>query len=201
MAIFFEVGIACSASDFTERAIEIAEEAAERNPDVATLTGLALNMRGVYNHDLAMVAESVRVLEHSPRRVLRAIGAEGYGTMLLDAGQNEAALHQLDAAWDDYDLMGASARRATVQRVMRQAGARRAKWVSDHGGSQPRSLTEAERRVAYLIADGQTDKSAAKALGISVNTVGTHLRSAYAKLGVQSRVQLTNALRERGELN
>jgi ATP/maltotriose-dependent transcriptional regulator MalT len=43
--------------------------------------------------------------------------------------------------------------------------------------------------------------SAAKALGISVNTVGTHLRSAYAKLGVQSRVQLTNSLRERGELN
>jgi DNA-binding CsgD family transcriptional regulator len=55
--------------------------------------------------------------------------------------------------------------------------------------------------VAYLIADGHTDKSAAKTLGISVNTIGTHLRSAYAKLGVQSRVQLTNALRERGELN
>jgi DNA-binding CsgD family transcriptional regulator len=70
---------------------------------------------------------------------------------------------------------------------MRQAGARRAKWVSDHSSSQPRPLTEAERRVVYLIADGQTDKSAAKALGISVNTVGTHLRSAYAKLGVQSR--------------
>jgi DNA-binding CsgD family transcriptional regulator len=97
--------------------------------------------------------------------------------------------------------MGADARRAAVQRVMRQAGARRAKWVSDHNGSQTRPLTEAERRVAYLIADGHTDKSAAKTLGISVNTIGTHLRSAYAKLGVQSRVQLTNALRERGELN
>jgi DNA-binding NarL/FixJ family response regulator len=201
MAVFFEVGMACSAPDFTERAVGIAEEAAERNPDVATLTGLALNMRGVCNHDLAMVAESVRVLQHSPRRVLRAIGAEAYGTMLLEAGQNEAALHQLDTAWDDYDLMGASARRAAVQRVMRQTGARRTKWVGDHDGSQPRPLTEAERRVAYLIADGHTDKSAAKALGISVNTVGTHLRSAYSKLGVQSRVQLTNALRERGELN
>jgi DNA-binding CsgD family transcriptional regulator len=55
--------------------------------------------------------------------------------------------------------------------------------------------------VVYLIADGYSDKSAAKALGISVNTVGTHLRSAYSKLGVQSRVQLVNALRERGELN
>jgi DNA-binding CsgD family transcriptional regulator len=201
MAILFEVGMACGAVDFTERAVEIAEVGALRNPDVATLTGLALNMRGMFNRDLAMVAESVRVLQHSPRRVLRAVGAEGYGTMLLDAGQREAGLHQLDAAWDDYDVMGAFARRAAVQRVMRQAGTRRAKWVSDHSESRPRSLTEAERRVAYLIADGHTDKSTAKALGISVNTVGTHLRSAYAKLGVQSRVQLTNALRERGELN
>ncbi|HME74396.1 MAG TPA: LuxR C-terminal-related transcriptional regulator [Mycobacterium sp.] len=84
---------------------------------------------------------------------------------------------------------------------MRQAGVRRAKWVSDYNGSEPQSLTEGERRVVYLFADGHTDKSAAKALGISVNTVGTHLRSAYSKLGVQSRVQLVNALRERGDLN
>ena len=53
---------------------------------------------------------------------------------------------------------------------------------------------------AYLIVSGHTDKSAAQAPGISVNTVGTHLRSVYSKFGVQSRVQLTNALRERGEL-
>ena len=53
---------------------------------------------------------------------------------------------------------------------------------------------------AYLIATGHTDKSAAQAPGISVNTVGMHLRSVYSKFGVQSRVQLTNALRERGEL-
>jgi DNA-binding CsgD family transcriptional regulator len=162
---------------------------------------LALNIRGLFNRDVAMVGESVRVLQHSPRCVLQAVGAEGYGTMLLDAGQREAALLQLDAAWDQYDRMGAVARRAAVQRVMRQAGVRRAKWIADHNGSQPQSLTEGERRVAYLIADGHTDKSAAKALGISVNTIGTHLRSTYAKLGVQSRVQLVNALRERGELN
>jgi DNA-binding CsgD family transcriptional regulator/nucleoside-triphosphatase THEP1 len=201
MTILFEVGMACGAADFTECAVEIAEEGARRNPDVATLTGLALNMRGLFNRDLEMVAESVRVLQHSPRPGLRAAGAEGYSTMLLNTGQRDAALRQLDAAWDDYDRMGAFARRATVQRVMRQAGVRRAKWASDHCGSPPESLTEAERRVAYLIADGHTDKSAAKALGISVNTVGTHVRSAYSKLGVQSRVQLANALRERGELN
>ena len=96
--------------------------------------------------------------------------------------------------------MGARGRRAVVQRIMRRAGVRRAKWSSDTAVSTGPSLTEAERRVVYLIADGHTDKSVGKALGISPNTVGSHIRSAYAKLGVQSRVQLTNILRVRGEL-
>ncbi len=72
--------------------------------------------------------------------------------------------------------------------------------VSDHTEVDKVSLTEAERRVAYLIANGHTNKSTAKSLGISINTVGTHLRSIYAKLGVQSRVQLANMLRELGEI-
>jgi DNA-binding CsgD family transcriptional regulator len=31
-------------------------------------------------------------------------------------------------------------------------------------------------------------------LGVSVNTVGTHLRAVFAKLNIQSRVQLANQL-------
>jgi DNA-binding CsgD family transcriptional regulator len=96
--------------------------------------------------------------------------------------------------------MGAAARRTGVQRVMRRAGVRRTKWADNNSPSGRKPLTDAERRVAYLIADGHTDRSAAKTLGISVNTVSTHIRSAYTKLGVQSRVQLTNTLRELGEL-
>jgi len=61
-------------------------------------------------------------------------------------------------------------------------------------------LSDAERRVAHLVAVGHTNKATAKSLGLSVNTVGTHLRSIYAKLGVRSRVQLSNTLRRLGEL-
>ena len=107
----------------------------------------------------------------------------------------------LTGVWDEYDRMRVLARRAAVQRAMRQEGIRRTKWTTNNSGSAQKALSEAERRVVYLIADGHTDKSAARALGISVNTVGTHVRSAYAKLGVQSRVQLTNALRDRSELD
>jgi DNA-binding CsgD family transcriptional regulator/tetratricopeptide (TPR) repeat protein len=198
--VLFSIGLVSGATNITERTVEFTEESARRNPDVATLNGLALNLRGRLGGDLDMVAESMSILQHSPRPVLRAAGADHYGRLLLAADEREAALVHLDAAWDVYDGMGALAPRARVQRLMREAGARRAKWVSNQPEANDVALTEAERRVAYLIANGHTNKSTAKSLGISINTVGTHLRSIYAKLGVQSRVQLTNVLRELGEI-
>jgi DNA-binding CsgD family transcriptional regulator/tetratricopeptide (TPR) repeat protein len=201
MPVLLEAGMACGASDLMKTTVVIAEEAAARNPGVATLTGLAVYLRGLFSNDLPMVAESVEILRRCPRLGIRAVGTENYGLMLLRAGERQLGLARLDAAWGDYDQMGALGRRATVQRAMRQAGARRTKWSNNNVRSAVKPLTDAERRVVYLIADGHTDKSAAKALGISVNTVGTHTRSAYAKFGVQSRVQLINALRDRGELD
>ena len=198
--VLFSIGLISGATNISERTVEFAEEGARRNPDVATLNGLALNLRGLLGGNLGMVAWSMQILQHSPRPILRAAGAEGYGRLLLASGEREAGLGHLDAAWDTYDRMGASSPRARVQRLMREAGARRAKWVGDHTEVEKVSLTEAERRVAYLIANGHTNKSTAKSLGISINTVGTHLRSIYSKLGVQSRVQLANTLRELGEI-
>ncbi len=96
--------------------------------------------------------------------------------------------------------MGAWGRRAHVQQVMRDAGVRRKRWVTARReGESGRTLTEAEHRVALLIADGHTNKSAAQELGVSAYTVGSQLRSIYLKLGVQSRVQLANALLGRDE--
>jgi len=121
--------------------------------------------------------------------------------VLLDAGDRPAGLAQLDRAWDDYHLIGARVYRAEVQRTMRDAGVRRrAKWAA--AAARPTSgwaaLTDSERRVAALIADGHTNRSAATELGVSVNTVGTHLRVVFTKLAIQSRVQLANALHAEG---
>jgi LuxR family maltose regulon positive regulatory protein len=48
-------------------------------------------------------------------------------------------------------------------------------------------LTEREREVLVLLADGLSNKSMAQALYVSLDTVKTHLKHAYAKLGVGSR--------------
>jgi DNA-binding CsgD family transcriptional regulator len=51
-------------------------------------------------------------------------------------------------------------------------------------------LSESERRIAALAADGRTNKQIAAALYLSVRTVETHLSHIYRKLGVRSRAEL-----------
>ena len=194
--LFFEFASLADDQDFTAACTDIAEAAAARNPGVASFEGVALNIRGRRCKDLDMIAESADVLARSPRAVLRAFGADTYGRALLADGQRSAGLDELDRAWDEYHQMGAWAFRADVQRVMREAGARKAKWsaATARAATGWSSLTEAERRVATLIGSGHTNKSAASKLGVSVNTIGTHLRAVFSKLGIQSRVQLANEL-------
>ncbi|MCI0345874.1 MAG: helix-turn-helix transcriptional regulator [Chloroflexi bacterium] len=54
----------------------------------------------------------------------------------------------------------------------------------------PASLTDRERDVALLAAQGRTAKEIAAELFIGERTVETHLANAYAKLGVGSKREL-----------
>jgi DNA-binding CsgD family transcriptional regulator/tetratricopeptide (TPR) repeat protein len=192
--LFFQVAALAGDRDIAGACLDIAETAAARNPGVASFEGVALNIRGRSSGDLTTTARSAEVLARSPRPILRAFGADSYGRELLTAGQRSAALEQLDLAWDVYHRIGAWAWRADTQRVMREAGARRAKWSTTQATAGWAALTPAERRIALLIGTGHTNKSASTELGVSVNTIGTHLRSVFAKLNIQSRVQLANEL-------
>ena len=60
-------------------------------------------------------------------------------------------------------------------------------------------LTEAERRVARLAADGRHNKEIAAELFLSVGTVERHLTNAYRKLGVRSRTELAGRLPKAGD--
>jgi DNA-binding CsgD family transcriptional regulator len=56
-------------------------------------------------------------------------------------------------------------------------------------------LTDAEREVADLVAEGLTNSDIAARLHLSVRTVEAHLSHAFAKLGVRSRTALVAKLR------
>lgn len=203
MGLFFRVGNQAVDDDFAQAAVAAAQTAAAHNPGVASFEGIALNLLGRHTGNMGMIEHSAAVLATSPRAVLRAAGAESWGHALLAAGRRTEGLEQLDRAWDEYHGMGAHHGRGLVQRTMREAGARRAKWSAaarpSVGGSP--ALSQAEQRIAALIGAGHTNRSAAAELGVSVNTVGTHLRAVFTKLGIQSRVQLANELHRQEQMN
>jgi DNA-binding NarL/FixJ family response regulator len=65
---------------------------------------------------------------------------------------------------------------------------------SGHG---PPPLTERERKVVQLIADGNSNKNTAVLLSVSVKTVETHRTASMRKLGIHSTAQLVRyAFRE-----
>jgi DNA-binding CsgD family transcriptional regulator len=56
------------------------------------------------------------------------------------------------------------------------------------------ALTASERRVAELAARGMRNRDIAETLFVTPKTVETHLGHVYAKLDIQTRGQLSDAL-------
>lgn len=65
----------------------------------------------------------------------------------------------------------------------------------DGGGGD---LTPREKDIVLQVASGSSNKRVASDLGIAESTVKLHLHSAFTKLGVANRVQLSLLARERG---
>ena len=57
-----------------------------------------------------------------------------------------------------------------------------------------RALTQTERRVAALAAEGRSDSEIAQALYVTPNTIDTQLGGVFRKLGVSSRDELAPVL-------
>ncbi len=68
-----------------------------------------------------------------------------------------------------------------------------------HVGTEPQGapadgLTQREREVALLVADGLRSREVAERLGIASQTVKSHLKTIFDKLGVRNRVELARRL-------
>ncbi len=85
----------------------------------------------------------------------------------------------------------------TITRVSELLGAvaTTTRPAASPGRRRGAALTPAEREIARLIAEGFGVTEIARIRSLSVNTVKTHTRSIYSKIGVTGREAATDYLR------
>jgi DNA-binding CsgD family transcriptional regulator len=170
----------------------IARAIAEATPDSVTIAGVNAQAQGLITNDPRGLRSAVDLLQVSPRPATLADAWFDYGRCLIGNGQSVAGTTALERAFELFTSIDADGEAAHVDRLLIAGGARRRSVKPVH---RPKdgwaSLTLAERRVAELLADGYSNREAAAHLGLTHNTIGTHARSIFGKLGVRSRVELT----------
>jgi DNA-binding NarL/FixJ family response regulator len=73
--------------------------------------------------------------------------------------------------------------------------------LSERATSRVSQLSPREREVMHLMAEGRTAELVGEELGVSVETVRTHVRNAIRKLQARNRVHAIALALERGEIS
>jgi DNA-binding CsgD family transcriptional regulator/tetratricopeptide (TPR) repeat protein len=171
-------------------AARAAAELSRRNPGVTVTLGTAAHARGLWRSDADALREAVELFDPGERPLARAAAREDVGSALARGGEGAEAIACLEAAYDTYLSASATRDLARVRGVLHALGVRKRQPSAarpEHGWA---SLTGGELAVVEVVAEGLTSREAAAALYLSPDTVNTHLRHAFAKLGIRSRVEL-----------
>ena len=163
-------------------------------PVIPLFTGVASYARGILERDAQALLAAADVLQSSSRPLLYAAAAEDAGGELARTDHPDKALDQLNAAFDTYLHHEALADARRVGRELRRLGVQRRIVSHPRAKTGWDSLTDSELKVVHLIAEGATNRFVAQQLHLSPHTVKTYLRNAFAKLGINSRAQLTQLI-------
>lgn len=107
-----------------------------------------------------------------------------------------------DDAWATRSLFARSsiAEDAGAIGLLRELADARPGEPSGESSSDPYQLTSRERQILRLVWKGSSNKSIARDLFLTENTVETHLRRIYQKLGTRKRTQAAALAREAGAI-
>jgi DNA-binding CsgD family transcriptional regulator len=188
------------AADDRPRAVDLAAATAR----LATLRPGDHDMAAASAHARGLVEQEPGALEWAARRYSARLGrawaTEDAGVAWAQQGERSAAVAQLQAAHDMYKQLSDTGSLARVRARLRATGVRVRHW---RRAARPAfgwdSLTETERHVALLVAEGLTNRQIASKMFLSTHTIAFHLRRVFCKLDLTSRVQLASLASERGQ--
>ncbi len=159
--------------------------------DIRAMTATALRCQGLLADDPEILRAAVDAHAGTPRPLDLALVAEEAGAAFARRGRLREAQPLLTTALEGYERLSATRDLARTQATLRDTGIRRGRRGSrarpTHGWA---SLTDAERTVALLVAEGLSNPTIGDRLYVSRRTVQSHLAHVFAKLDISSRAQL-----------
>ncbi|MFF4898141.1 helix-turn-helix transcriptional regulator [Streptomyces sp. NPDC001068] len=171
----------------------------EQNEDQRIITAVRAHVDGLLGGAAGELSHAVTAYRNCDRPLALAAACEDLGVLLAGSADPEAAIPCLEEAAELASASGALRDQERIRRRLRQLGVR--------VGAAPRhvagpvgweQLTESERKLVPLVAEGLTNRAVAERLYVSVHTVNTHMKHIFAKLGINTRVELTRLALERG---
>jgi DNA-binding NarL/FixJ family response regulator/Tfp pilus assembly protein PilF len=156
---------------------------------LASLRARLAAARGLADEAAARFEESLRLFDADDPYLDRALTHQAFGRLLRARGDRRHAVDELRTAHQLLSSVGADPFVARVDEDLTAAGIRAA--AKTHRSTL--ELTDRERDVAVLVAQGLTNPEVAAQLYISRKAVEYHLRNTYGKLGISSRRELRTA--------
>ncbi|WP_433710564.1 helix-turn-helix transcriptional regulator [Nocardia sp. CA-084685] len=177
------------------RSVVVASAEMARRQPTAARTGTALLCRGVAERDPAILRGAAADFRKAGRPLYEAQAYENAALLFAADGRGSDARGALDAAVELYTGLGASWDTARAVARMRPYGIRRGvRGPRNRPKSGRAALTDTERKVAALVAEGFSNSDIAAQMFLSRRTIQSHVSNILAKLGVGSRRDIAAAL-------
>ena len=196
------LGEACLWAGEIERAEQIGNQMREHSRRVDhklghawadTSDALIMWKRGNPEGSVALMRKAAAALEEIPMMWDAARLRRQLAGRLAEVGEVEEALVELRRVHDVFARLGAALELEKARMQFREIGQRPPPKAVGEGVA---GLTGREIAVARLVAKRRSNKAIGKELDMAPRTASTHLSNIYLKLGISSRGQLADLIRE-----
>jgi len=172
------VGEACDGDEALRKARELAPDIILMDISMPGMNGLAVTE--LLRKEVPNVKVLILTMHNNREYIFRIIQAGAHGYVSKGAAPDEL-VRAIQAVCDGEPFFSPEVARAALSQ-----------FVSSGGKKEPfAQLTQREREVLALIADGQSNKEIANQLGIGVRTIETHRERIMRKLGIHTIAGLT----------
>ena len=142
---------------------------------------------------IPLLRSAIDALERIPLPDVASRIRRALAQALTESGDREGALQELRIAHDKFARIGSAGELENVRNEIRKLGSRPPPRTISDGMA---GLTGRELEIARMVSQRKSNKDIGSALDISARTVSTHLSNIFGKVGVTSRGELADFIRE-----